>query len=282
MTSGVDEAYVGLTDETAPLSDVLRQQDRITDEVGWTPALPVLQAQQTGLRKSLREGFENREEILLWTHAAAAISVGHLEPSFGRRIVSDRWRVATLLKSESDRERMCANPPSEEIARSERQSIIQADLSPRFQEALSTMRGSAADYTDDEGVEHLDKQRFIAMRPRVHQLAVAQHETLCWALDRAERQAVQDRQSVQKWLDYAGYACAGALPDRVFQNALSPASDWWGALIADDKQHLISLLAEDMLGPMTDALYVAATNAEERPSKRDDSPDVDPTPTEAY
>lgn len=274
----------GLTADGVPLEDVLEHQKASTaPDEAWTPALPTLRAQQMGLRRDLMDGFGDREELLLWCHAAAAVSMGHVPPDFAVSLVNNRWRVAACLKHQEQRDALCEYPPSERDAHGERQDVVEEILAPGFQAALRSVSRMAADYTDTEdGVENVEKQRFIAMRPRLHQHAVSQHEALCWAMGRTDRDPLTDRDSIQNWVDYCGYSCAGRLPTPVAREATSPYSDWWGALLDNESEHLTTLLAMDVLPAMIQGQRSVASDSEENPRAIDDSADVDPRPTEAF
>lgn len=256
-----------------------------TDGAGaYTPALPTVRAQQQDLRDRLRDGFADRREILLWQHAVATVSAGQVDDDWHRKILSDRWRTAALLSDPAARDRMAEHPPTAEHARSERQDIVQEDLIPAFRSALGQIRKWAGDYTDTaEGINGTDRQRFIGMRPRLHQLAVVQHRVLRRALDEADdHPPIQSREDVLEWVDAVVFATSGLVSDTFVRDVTAPLGEWWRPLTQDRGTVLELLLVSDVLPPMNRALRDAAERAEEAAMEWDNSPDVDPGPTEAY
>jgi len=242
-----------------------REDDDRKAESAHVPALPTLRAQQRDVRSRLRSGFESRHELLVWSHVAAAISVGRVPDEWFSHLINDQWTVAACLDSHAKRERLCGDTaPSPEEARTERTRIIQDVLSPAFQKAVDVIRAQSNDFTDDQdGVRHTDRQRFIAMRPRLHQRVVDQHRALREPFGES---GVRSRADAVEWADEVAYAASGHLPRDFTAKVVNPMSQWWTALANEQTTVLDSMLAEDVLPAWNSALRTASSNAEELPS----------------
>jgi len=243
-----------------------REDDDRTAESAHVPALPTLRAQQRDIRSRLRTGFESRHELLVWSHVAAAISVGRIPDGWFSRLINDQWTVAACLDSPSHRRQLCGETaPSPSEAGTERTRIIQDVLSPAFQKAVDVIRAQSNDFTDEQdGVRHTDRQRFIAMRPRLHQRVVDQHR----ALRAPFGEGVRSQADAVEWADEVAYAASGHLPRDFTATVCNPMSQWWTALANEQTAVLDSMLAEDVLPAWNSALRTASSNAEELPSGR--------------
>lgn len=234
-----------------------------TDELAYMPGLPTLRTQQAQLVELLREGFERRRDVLFWTHAVAVMSLGHIEDEWFIELLGDRYRVGALLADQDDRDELCTHPPDESAAEFIRDDIQQEHLSRAFQSARAEIRGAAADFTESgQGQNDPGRQRFIAMRPRVHQVAVAQHNALQQAFE-----GFDSRRGVLDWADYVDYATTGYLPDGFPSEVTSPLSDWWHVLTGEsDGAWLESRLAETVLPAANRALRDAMLSGTEEPA----------------
>jgi len=241
-----------------------REDDEQRAESAHVPALPTLRAQQRDIRERLRTGFKSRHELLMWSHVAAAISVGRVPDGWFSHLVNDQWTVAACLDTQTKRERLCGDTaPSPTEARTERTRIIQDVLSPAFQKAVDVIRAQSKDFTDDQdGVRHTDRQRFIAMRPRLHQRVVDQHQ----ALRTPFGEGVRSQADAVEWADEVAYAASGHLPRDFTAQVCNPMSQWWTALANEQTAVLDSMLAADVLPAWNSALRTASSNSEELPS----------------
>lgn len=243
-----------------------REDDETMAQTAHVPALPTLKAQQEDIRQRLRTGFEQRHDVLLWAHVASAISVGRIPDTWFNDLVNDQWTVAACLRDEDQRKVLCQErAPTDAEARNERTQIVQDVLSPAFQRAVDVIRAQSGDFTDEQdGVRHTDRQRFIAMRPRLHQRTVDQHR----ALREPYAGGIESQADVVEWADSVAYAASGHLPRDFTTRVASPMSQWWDALANERGNVLDSLLARDVLPAWNSALRTASANAEELPSGR--------------
>lgn len=241
-----------------------REDDETQADSAHVPALPTLKAQQEDIRQRLRDGFESRHALLMWSHVAAAISVGRVPDTWFSDLINDQWTVAACLDDESMRVALCGDSaPTDSQVRNERTQIIQETLSPAFQRAIDVIRAQSADFTEEQdGVRHVDRQRFIAMRPRLHQAVVEQHR----ALRTPFANGIQSQADAVEWADNVAYAANGALSRDFSARVCSPMSQWWDALSNERGAVLDSLLAEEVLPAWNSALRTASSNAEELPS----------------
>lgn len=233
----------------------------------WVPGLPTLRAQQTELVNRLRDGFGSREEIFLWTHAVATLSFGHVPDEWFLELLSDRFRVSALLASAATRERMATHPPAEEEADFVRDNIQQETLSEAFRASRADIRASSADFTDGDGsVGDPERQRFLGMRPRLHQIAVEQHQALRTAFT-----GFESRRAVLDWVDHVDFATLGFLPEGFPSTVTDPSSDWWAVLRQSESSVWLQLrLADTVLPAMNEALREAMETGTEEPDKLSD------------
>lgn len=229
----------------------------------WMPGLPTLRAQQRDLVTSLRQGFESRRHALMWTHAVGVLSLGHVRDDWYSDLLGDRYRVGALLEDEDARSRLCEHPPSDTSAGFIRDQLQQDALAPAFQDARAEVRAAASDYTEgDGGVGDPDRQRFLAMRPRLHQIAVAQHQALREAFG-----VFESRRQVLDWADFIDYATLSYLPGDFPRRVSAPASDWWHVLTSDERSVWLELrLAETVLPACNNALREAMQSGTEEPA----------------
>lgn len=253
---------------TSALTAVLDMAPESRD-TAWTPGLPTLRAQQRDLIQRLRDGFDSRRSILLWTHAVAAVSLGLVSDEWFGRLFSlgNRYRLAALLAAPGDRAAMCSSPPDESTADFVRDDVQQATLSGAFQRARSELRANAGDYTDgDDGVSDTDNQRFLAMRPRVHQIVVEQHNAILDAFS-----GFDSRRQVLDWVDHVDYATTGYLDQKFVDEATAMHSEWWHLLTASDDRSvwLEARLAQEVLPACNRAIREAVRTGEEAPKTAD-------------
>ena len=248
------------------LGDLLEAEPATDDDQpptrAWVPGLPTLRAQQRELVNRLRSGFDSREDVFLWLHAVAALSFGNVDDDWFLNLLSDRFRVGALLANPEQREALCEHPPSESQAEFVRDSIQQATLSEAFRASRAQIRASAADFTDgDGGAGNPERQRFLAMRPRLHQIAVAQHNALESAFT-----AFGSRRAILDWADHLDYATLGFLPEGFPSRVTSPTSDWWTVLTRDGGGAWLEMrLAESVLPACNEALRAAMETGSEEP-----------------
>lgn len=268
VEADADEPSLDVSDAST-LGAVLKLQlDADHGDQAHTPALPVLESQQEDLKEMLRQGVESRRDLLMLTHVASAVSAGHVPNAWFKDVLNDRWTVAACLADEEARKSLCAHPPSESEAMSKRTDIIQKTLSPSFDSALTNLRQHAADFIDeDDGIDHVDRQRFLALRPRLHQFAVKQHTALRWAFGDAEdHDPIQTRADALEWANKVSAGCGRYLTGFASEVA-NPVKNWWPALMLDGDQYLVTLLAERVLPAMNQLLRTAAFEADELPTR---------------
>jgi len=154
-----------------------------------------------------------------------------------------------------------------ELAKGERTRIIQDDLSPAFQRALRVLRRQATDYTESDGVADIDRQKYLALRPRLHERAVNQHSALRWAFGDGRHDPIQSREEAIEWLDKVAATCPDSKNDEWVQQSISPLGDWWSSLTSDRGAWLESQLAAKVLPAMNVSLRQAALEGSEMPQK---------------
>lgn len=254
----------------SPLGAILELQDRDEENEGaYVPALSTVRAQQEALKKRLREGFNGRHDFLMWTHAVAAVSAGSVPNEWFSDAIGNRWLVACCLADEDDRERLCSRDVPQHIAESRREDLLHETVSPAMEKGLELLRSNSRDYTEDVGgIKQTDRQRFLGMRPRLHQIAVAQHRAILEALGHRNG-GLNDRREVADWADYVVYACGGFTPDRFSARVTAPMGQWYSDLVSPGGSVVVEfLLAEEMLPAANQALRAAVREGEELAARR--------------
>lgn len=230
----------------------------------YVPALDALAAHKASLREDLLAGFDDIRDVLLWQHAVSAATLGQVETGWLSAVVTNRWQLATMLGDGGRREEITPNPPSPESARSERLRTFQHHLMPAFNDAQSILRERAGDYSDAGAVEDVDGQQFVAMRPRLHQRAVDQHEVLRWAVGFGDR-PLTTHEDVLLWASELQDATDGYLPDGFVDQVTARLGHWRDALLSEGVGcWLLSLLAADVLPVMNEALGDAGDRSNEK------------------
>lgn len=238
-----------------------------TDAVGnesYVPALDTLAQHKTSLREDLVAGFEDIRDVLLWQHAVSAATLGQVETEWLSAVVTNRWQLATLLADADRRKEITSSPPSPELARAERLRTFQDPVLPAFNDAAKILRNRAGDYSDNGPVEDVDRQEFVAMRPRLHQRAIDQHDVLRWAVRYADR-PLATHEDVLLWASNLQDATDGYLPQGFVDCVTARFGVWRDALLSEGVGcWLLSLLAEQVLPVMNEALADTAERSNER------------------
>jgi len=255
-TSPLDE----LLESTTPGAD--DEQGRKTTYV---PGLPTLRAQQQELVDRLRDGFESREAIFMWTHAAAALSFGHVPDDWFVSLLRDRFRIAALLEDADKRDALTPHAPDADQAAVVRDSIQQTTLSEAFRQARADIRSSSSDHP--EGQADPEQQRFLGMRPRLHEVAVEQHDVL-----QSTFLGFDSRRAILDWADHLDYATLGFLPAGIPSRVADPTSDWWAVLRSGKGGAWLQLrLAQTVLPACNEALRAAMQSGTEQPDTHRES-----------
>lgn len=233
-------------------------------EGSYVPALDTLASHKQSLREDLLVGFRDMSEILLWQHALAAATLGQVDSTWLSGLFSNRWRLAAVLENHDSREAVTPHPPDDETARRERLRIVQDHLMPAFNQATVLLRNRAGDYSDAGAVSDVDGQEFVAMRPRLHQRAVDQHEVLRWALDLSDR-PLTTHEDLLLWTSKLQDATDGYLPPDFADHVTAKLGRWRPALVNEDVGvWLLTQLADEVLPVMNEALADAAERSNEK------------------
>jgi hypothetical protein len=240
------------------------------------PALHALRVHQEGLRERLVDGFASREAVLQWAHAVSVVSLGQVDDGWCHDLLSDPWRMAALLADEQARQRVTAHAPSDEQAQSERTDIYGETLLAGFNGAVSLLADQKVEH-DDEGLslEDVQRQRWVMLRPALHEVATRQRRVLAWALDLpdCDRAPLRNRGDVHRWGQELVFAADGDVDDELLRRLASPAGLWLDALINPQSAMLELLLAEDVLPLFNETVRtVTKTGLEQPDTERDRTP----------
>jgi len=171
--------------------------------------------------------------------------------------------VAALLRSPETRDAVAQQPPTDAGAETLRTDLETMVLQPAFQAARRDLVDVAGDFDPGASTDP-SEQRFIAMRPRLHQIALDQHDALARAFQHHE-----SRESVVDWLDALDNASPGGFPPEFFRRVTTPTSEWWVLLTADTPGvRLEEKLAEEVLPRLNATVQRAVETGGESPERR--------------
>lgn len=259
-----------MTDDTSPVEALLSPdvdaagvRDVEDTQRAWVPGIPTMREQQRELTDRLRSGFTRRREVFYWAHAVGVLSWGKIRPDWYRDLISDPFMVAALLRSREAREEVAKAAPTDAGAETLRTDMETMVLQPAFQAARRDLIDVAGD-ADPGAATDPTEQRFIAMRPRLHQIALEQHDALTGAFTDHD-----SRESVVDWLDALDNAAPGAFPPEFFRRVTTPTSEWWVLLTADTPGvRLEEKLAEEVLPRLNATVKRAVETGGESPERR--------------
>lgn len=229
------------------------------EDRGYAPAFPAVYQQQQKLKRRLRHGFEDANELILWQHDVDVYSLGFATETWHSGILTDRYQIRVLTSDDRDESDQTVS------------EILQEVVTPAFRSAQGFLRQAAMDFQEKVDVD----KRYPAMRPRVGQLASAQRSALESVLDlqpgqyEDTKKDITTREDLNDWVDKVVYATAGGVDDAFLQQVVSPASEWWRAIFGPNQAYLHILLAEEVLPQMNDAIRNAAYNSDEQPGAKD-------------
>lgn len=239
-------------------------------------AFDVLDAQQAEVHDAFREGFESPQSLLEWMHAAGAVSLGYVDNGWFPRVMGDWWTVAGFVTDPELRDDLATHPPANPS--SIREQHIQQELLPAFNSAIGLFRMKANEYEEHQAPESSDDQRWLAMRPRLHQVAVAQHRVLRSALGADDADDLEDRQDVTDWARTVIQTTTGTVSSEWLKRVTKPTGAWFDLLTGDVGQAvLLSMVAEELMPSMNAALNEAAQRGNE---EIESGRDVDQSPME--
>lgn len=247
------------SDPTAPGAALGFLGTEFPDDSGPVAAWDVLDDQQAAVHDAFREGFPTVRSLVEWCHAASAVSLGFVDDDWAGELVADWWAVAGLLSDPDRRDALSTSPPSSPST--VRETIVQRDLLPAFNSAIGLLRSKAVEH-DERAVERHNAQRFLAMRPRVHQVAVAQHRLIREALGAATADEIETRRDVTRWARTVVQTTTGAVSSEWLETVTRPSGLWFALLTGDSgRVVLFRKLASELLPAMNAALHDAAKRA---------------------
>ncbi|MHB9286779.1 hypothetical protein ACKVMT_07035 [Halobacteriales archaeon Cl-PHB] len=187
------------------------------------PALQVLQEQQaelvdhdqtpmTDLGCSLREGFQNRRELVRWYQAATVRTFGFLCESWQpKRLLSDRTLLQACITSERRQVWATGRPLMLDAARAHRRVLEEQALLPATHRAYNQLRKMAGEYIGDDGLDPTEvdpTKQNLAMRPAFSRKDQEQRRTLEELWD-----GFADEDALRDWLHALDQPTNGGLPD---------------------------------------------------------------------
>lgn len=225
-------------------------------------AFDVLDAQQSHVHRAFRAGFETPRRLLEWMHAAGAVSLGKIDDGWYPDVMGDYWTVAGFMTDPDLRQRLATHPPHN--PESVRERHLQQHLLPAFNSAIALLRTKANEYQEHQAPDRPEGQRYLAMRPRLHQVAVSQHRALRAAVGAPGAPSLEGRTDVTDWAQSVVGVTTGAVSNDWLQRVTRPTGPWFDLLTGDGGQAvLLALLADDLLPAMNAALREAGQRGNE-------------------
>lgn len=227
------------------------------------PAVDELADAQDELFDELERGLADRRELVLWIHKASARTLGRVPDEWPVTILSSRYRAGALLVDESEVNRSLSNL--------ERRLIRDDTLMDACGRSMRFMSQTAAQYDggggdseDGRRSREFGNQRWLAMRPALHELVQRQRTVLerALGLDPKYPDGLESHDDLARWVRTVIQASRG-IDGGLSHDAIW--SDWWRQVLLDDPTavDLHLSLAEDVLTVFNAAIREEATAANE-------------------
>lgn len=225
------------------------------------PAVDELSIAQEELFDELEDGFEQRSDLLLWMHKASARTLGRVDDDWSVRVLRSRHQTAALL-GETDSAQV------EDLETLERRLQRDDKLLEACSVSMRIMAQSSTQYADESGGStDLGEQRWLAMRPALHELVQRQRTALKKVLGRhpEKPRGLRNHEDLSTWVRSVLQASRG-IDGGLSHDAIW--SRWWRMLTIDEEAHFedASLhleLADSVLRVFNAALREEAATAEE-------------------
>lgn len=230
------------------------------------PALDTLVKDQRELFDELERGFGRRVDVVEWCHKASVRTLGQLPDEWAAEILSDRYRLAAMLDDQRVRDRTTKHAPDDERARRERRMLADDELLRASRSAMQLLGQQAEEYieTDEQGSGIEGDQRWLAMRPGLHDLAARQRGSIrrVLGLDDAYPGGLTGYEDVSEWVRGVIRATKGV------DGGISTSAVWdlyWRNALTGpvDSASMHALIAEDVLSVMNRSIRETATAARE-------------------
>lgn len=177
----------------------------------YQPALPTLTQNIRDTRERLLDGFADRRALLEWEQDLCVRTLGRVPHRFYKDIArsfrsgaDDRTLLAVLIRGGIEGVDL-----PRDVARSERRRMAAHWIVPGFMRAFRHLRSDAQQYIAEaaEAEHDPDRQRHIAMRPSLNELADYQQRALGECLKGFDTVG-----EILEWGDHVALATHGEIP----------------------------------------------------------------------
>ena len=199
------------------------------------PALVKLTDDLRRHEQELFRGFGSRREVLEWTRSLAVHTLGELPQDWFHAMATqfqgtpasgkERLLMAALL-TPSVRKRDVDDDAAAEF----RRQLTAQTIRPAAHRAFRELRADATEYIDDssDGQHAASRQRFVAMRPAIDELAENQERTMNRLLE-----GFEDREAILDWGHDVELATHGEIPEE-FVTRCYQEDPTWRTLVGRD------------------------------------------------
>ena len=233
------------------------------------PAVDELGDSQDQLFAELEAGFDDRRDLVLWLHKASARTLGRIPDAFPQEVLGSRYQTAALLGVEDGRHAPDASLGSFERDLVRDDVLLEACVSSmRFMSQSSTQYADGSTGGDARQNREFGEQRWLAMRPSLHELVERQRNALKRVLGRHAEYPFgrEDPDYISRWVRSVQRGSRG-LDGGLSRDAIW--SPWWRQTLTDDPQNaeLHLTLADDVLSVFNAAIREEASQADEAPDE---------------
>ncbi|QHS17192.1 hypothetical protein GWK26_08580 [haloarchaeon 3A1-DGR] len=199
------------------------------------PSLVKLTHDLRALEHELFDGFGSRREVLEWTQRLSVHTLGELPQEWFHAMATqfegtpasgkERLLMAAMLTPKKRRRDV-----DDEAAAEFRRQLSAQTIRPAAHRAFRELRADATEYIDDssDGQHAASRQRYVAMRPAIDELADTQMRTM-----RRLLAGFDDRESILDWGHDLELATHGEIPEE-FVTRCYQEDPTWQTLVGRD------------------------------------------------
>lgn len=175
-------------------------------------ALDTLSDDQQVLFDELERGFATRVDVVLWLHKVSARTLGMTSDDLARRVLTNRYQLAAMLEDPRDRRRLSPKAPDPERARRERMILANDEILEAARDAMAYLGNHADEHVESTDNGDLGPQRYLAMRPALHDTVSRQRAALKRVLGRSDEypSGLESGRDVERWVRAVIRAVKGA------------------------------------------------------------------------
>jgi len=231
-------------------------------------SLDTLSDDQAELFDELESGFATRVDVVLWLHKVSARTLGMADDQLALDVLRNRYRLAAMLEDPRARARLSSNAPDDDRARRERKMLANDELLEACRDAMQFLGRHADEHVGGYAGEDLGPQRYLAMRPALHDTVSRQRGAIKRVLGRDDSypRGLESGRDVERWVRGVIRSVKGS--DAGISQAATWDLSWRTTLTADPTSPTLHLhLADRVLPIMNRTIRESATGSREQVEK---------------